>query len=174
MWLDALFFLTITVITALAAQRNVSGLVVSIGTLLVYHPLLLLSTRNLGASLLAGVVVAVGLGFAGRFLARALKLKNLPGSLLGALGGVLLGLVVVLSFSVSLPIQRDINGIVYPPTNVSRPLAQALVQSRVMQLGRTVLLYPLFNPDQFGSSERPMLEGMHNFFVVGEPWQQTQ
>lgn len=174
MWLDALFFLTIAVITALAAQRNVSGLVVGVGALVVYRPLLLLSNRNIGASLIAGVVVAIGLGFAGRFLARALKLKTLPGSILGAVGGVLLGLVVVLSFSVSLPIQRDINGIVYPPSNVARPLAQAFVQSRVIQLGRTVLLYPLFDPAQFASTERPVLEGMHNFFVVGEPWQQAQ
>jgi hypothetical protein len=48
------------------------------------------------------------------------------------------------------------------------------VQSRVIQLGRTVLLYPLFDPAQFASTERPVLEGMHNYFVVGEPWQQVQ
>jgi hypothetical protein len=174
MWLDALFLLIMIVVTALAAQRNLTGLVVGVGSLIVYKPLMLLAGRNLGASLIAGLVIAAALGFGGRFLAHLVKLKPLVGSLLGIVGGVCLSLLLVVSLSVSLPIRRDINNnVVYPPDGWSPTLELTMSRSRIMQLGRNVLLFPLFRPDEFSSTERPILNVMHQYFISGEPWTQT-
>ncbi|MEM6431570.1 MAG: hypothetical protein AAF708_20195 [Deinococcota bacterium] len=174
MWLDALFLLVMIAVTALASQRNLTGLVVGLGSLIVYKPLMLLAGRNLGASLIAGLVLAAGLGFGGRIVARFVKLRPLTGSLLGAVGGIVMSLLLVLSFSISLPLRRDINNnVVYPPDTWPQTLETTMARSRVIQLGRNVLLYPLFRPDEFSSAERPILNLMHRYLVTGEPWTQT-
>lgn len=175
MLLDALFFLIMVAVTSLAAQRKLAGLVVGVGSLIAYKPLMLLASRNIWASLIAGIVLAAALGFGGRLLAPMLRLKTLPATLLGALGGMLLSLLVVVGFSVSLPIRRDLNNqIIYPPRVTSGALAKGIASSKILALGRNVLLYPLFDPGIFPESERPILSGMHNFFVSGEPWNQSQ
>ena len=92
---------------------------------------------------------------------------------MGALGGLALGLVLVLALVTSLPIQRNpLDQIVYPPRDLPEPFNQAVVSSRMVLLGRDILLYPLLDAQGDLAASEGILRGLHSYLVVGEPWKE--
>ncbi len=76
----------------------------------------------------------------------------------------------------SFPIERNFeNHIYYPPQNLPSPLAQPVASSRLVSVGRDILLFPLLDSQggftDRGSGERKVLQGLHAFFIIGEPWE---
>ena len=171
-WVDLIFLLIIAAVTALAAQRRLPGLIIGLGGVLLFRPLLLLAQRSAPAALVLALLVGLGLGFALRFYGHKLHLGNLSGSLLGGLGGFLLSLTLVLALVTALPIGRDLNNrIVYPPRTL--PVGGAAVTNSTFgELGRDILLYPLLERQGlFSPAQQGALARLHGFFVVGRPWE---
>ena len=170
-WVDLVFILIVAAVTALAARRGPLGLVVGLGGALLYRPLLLLAQRSAPAALLLALLLGLGLGFAGRLYGHKWHLGKW-GSLLGGLGGFLLGLTLVISLVTALPLGRDLNNrIVYPPRTL--PVGGAAVaDSKLGELGRDILLYPLLERQGLiPPAQKGALARLHGFFVVGRPWE---
>ncbi len=171
-WLDLVLTGLLALSTALGAQRRMTGLLVGAGAVVLFRLLLGVFSANLLIGLAFALFAGVLLGLLGRSLVQQRRGPSLPASLLGGLGGLLLGALLILSTVTSLPIEYNARGeIVYPPQTqfLSLGLQPAVTNSRLVGLGRDILLYPLLaqsNPDQAGG----LLSGLHAFFVVGEPW----
>lgn len=167
----ALLLLWVAVVVV-AARRGILGLLVGAFGVLLLRPLLLLA--EVGA--LPAVAAALMLG-----LLLALSVRRFPrlsyrqprwGYLLGALGGIFLGGALVLALLVSLPIERDLNGAVRYPA-VDTPFAAVIQRSRLGDVGRAILLYPLLSGSgRVAPEQRGVLSVLHSLFVVGQPWRE--
>ncbi len=159
--------------TALAAQRKLSGLFVGLGGVILLRPLLLLGHLSGPLAVLVALLVGLGLGFAGRTVSREVRLSSPLFSLLGGLGGFLLGCALIIVVVTSLPIAHDVSGrIVYPPQDLQEPFLSAVQRSRLIDQGRDILLYPLLERQGLiPPGERATLHTLHEFFIVGKPWE---
>lgn len=169
-WLDVVFFGLIALLAALGAKRRLSGLVVGVGALLLFRLLLGVFSSSPWVGVAFALLAGLLLGLLGRSLSVARRTAPRLSSMLGGVGGGLLGLLLVLAVATSLPIERNVNDqIVYPPQRLPLSLRSAVTASAVVDLGRDILLYPLLV--EAGMRERSgILAGLHGFFVVGEPW----
>ncbi|HKI56412.1 MAG TPA: hypothetical protein VKB31_04610 [Trueperaceae bacterium] len=176
-WLDLVLALVVATVTALGVHRRLSGFFVGLGGALLLHPLLVVAQSNPFLALVAAWAAGLGLSMLGR---RLFQLNRGAGALmrgLGGVGGLALGVALVLSLVTSLPIQRNPanpNELFYPPRNLPAPIASAVTDSRLVLLGRDILLYPLLaRQGDVTSGQERVLQGLHRLFVVGEPWNQT-
>ncbi len=169
-WLDVVLLVWIAALTALGAQRKMTGLLVGVGGVALLRILLVVFAHNAAVGLLFALAAGLLLGFAGRALIQRRRGSALPAVVLGGVGGFLLGVVFVLVTVTSLPIERNLNNqLVYPPRDLPLNLRGAVINSRLVSLGRDILLYPLLVRD--GVIEPSGVKsGLHAFFVVGEPW----
>jgi hypothetical protein len=173
-WVDLALVLTVAAVTALAAERRLSGLLVGVGAVLMLRPLLVLAHLNpwlgLAGALLAGLVLAL----IGRHLLPLTPVSGWAARVAGGLGGATLGAAIVVALVTSLPIQRnpvEPGLIYYPPRDLAPAVQQAVANSELVGFGRSVLLFPLL--DAQGAVEerrRPTLSALHAWFVVDEPW----
>ncbi len=172
-WIDVALLLLIAILTALGVQRRLAGLLLAVAALLLLRPLLLLARVSPLLTLLAALVIGLALGLAGRGLSRAGRSRDRVSAVLGGAGGFLLGIMLVLALVTSLPIERNLsNQIVYPPRELPLPIARQLTSSRLVRLGRDILLYPLLEPSvTFTSSQQLVYRGLHSLLVVGTPWE---
>jgi hypothetical protein len=172
-WIDLLLVLTVASVAALAAKRQLAGAVVALGGLLLAKPLMVLMHAQLALGLALALLTALALGVAGRVLARAVFVKPWLGRLLGGSAGLALGVVLALATVTSFPVGRDIHGrVVYPAPNLPVLLRSAVPQSRTVQLGRDILLYPLLEAaSHVPPGQRVLLRGLHEYLIVGRPWE---
>ncbi|HKI58967.1 MAG TPA: hypothetical protein VKA00_07125 [Trueperaceae bacterium] len=176
-WLDLVLALVVATVTALGMHRRLSGFFVGLGGALLLHPLLVVAHANPFLALVAAWAAGLGLSMLGR---RLFQLNRGAGALmrvLGGLGGLALGVALVLSLVTSLPIQRNPanpNELFYPPRNLPVPIAAAVTDSRLVLLGRDILLYPLLTRQgDVNTGQERVLQGLHRLFVVGEPWNES-
>jgi xanthosine utilization system XapX-like protein len=172
-WIDLLLAVLFAVFIALGAERRLGGLVLGLGGVLLLRPLLLLGRVNPLLAVVAALVAGLIFALITRRLGRPRRVSPLVLALLGGLGGGLLGAALVLSASVSLPLERNsANQLVYPPQSMPALVAPAVRGSRVFREGRDILLYPLLDAQgDISASRRPVLEALHSYLVVGEPWE---
>lgn len=172
-WLDILLMMTIAALSAFAAQRRLTGFLVGMGGVILFRPLYGLMQTSLLLPLVLALVVGLGLGYAGPWLEFRLRLRETVGTVLGGVGGFLLGVVLTLGLATALPIERDINNfIIYPPRNLPAPFGEAVQNSQLVDLGRDILLYPLLeNAGQIDPASRGFISALHGFFVVRAPWE---
>lgn len=169
-WLDLVLWGLVALLSAFGAKRRMTGLMVGLGALVLFRLLLGVFARSSVAGLVFAAVAGLLLGLLGRSLIPRRRGPSLPATLLGGLGGFLLGLVLVLATVTSLPIERNINDqIVYPPRLLPLSMRAAVIDSELVGLGRDILLYPLLVRDGL-IEPSSVLNGLHYFFVVGEPW----
>ena len=175
-WVDPVLAVIIGLFAAFGASRRLIGFFVGVGGVLLARPLLGVAAGGpwigVGAALLAGLVLAlVGRGLFANQRSGAVWQKAL-----GALGGTALGVALVLATVTSLPIQRspfDPNQVFYPPRDLPGALRGGVTRSWTVALGRDVLLYPLLDAEGLVPEDRrPLLDTLHRWLVVGEPWQQ--
>lgn len=175
-WIDLLLVLLFAVFVALGAERRLSGLLLGIGGVLLLRPLILLGelspVLSVAAALLAGLLISL----VARRLGRRRRLQSGRYALLGGVGGALLGAVLVLSASVSLPIERNArNQIIYPPQELPGAVGNAVAGSRLLREGRDILLYPLLERQgELGPGRQQAAKLLHSYLVVGEPWERRQ
>ena len=169
-WLDIVLLTWVAALTAVGAQRKMTGLLVGVGGVALLRLLLVVFTRNAGVGLLFALSAGLLLGFAGRALIQRRRGSALPSLVLGGVGGFLLGALFALVTVTSLPIERNLNNqLVYPPRSVPFNMRGAVTNSQLVSLGRDILLYPLLVRD--GVIEPSGVKsGLHSFFIVGEPW----
>lgn len=172
-WIDLLLVLTVASLAALAAKRQLAGAVVALGGLLLFKPLLVLVHAQATLGLVLVGLAALVLGLVGRLLARAVFVRPWLGRLLGGSAGLALGVVLALATVTSFPVGRDIHGrIVYPAPDLPVLLRSAVPQSRTVQLGRDILLYPLLEAAaHVPPGQRVLLRGLHGYLIVGRPWE---
>lgn len=172
-WIDIVLVLLFAVFIALGAERRLAGLVLGVGGVLLFRPLLVLASASpllaVAAALAAGLVLAV----AARYLSRRRRFTSAPFALGGGIGGGLLGALLVLSVLVSLPLERNDSGqLIYPPEQLPAVLAPAVRDSRLLREGRDILLYPLLDRQgDISATRRPLLRALHAYLVVEEPWE---
>ncbi len=172
-WIDLIFIIILAATTALAAQRSLSGLAIGIAGVLLLKPLLMLLQLSTFLALIFAILLGLMLGIGGRLISRNVRISPLPSRILGGLGGFVLGLALLLVTVTSMPLERDLNGaIVYPPRNLTMPYAGALQQSRLADLGRDILLYPLLDDaGQIEAGQRAVLQGLHGLLIIKNPWE---
>lgn len=173
-WIDLVLVLVFASLTALGAERRLSGLTVGLGGAIAFRPILALAGASPYAAL--GMALAVGLllGFAARRVTVRTRAYLPLTSVLGALGGGAMGLLTVLALTTALPLGRDLEGrIVYPPRDVAPAITSALQGSRLIEVGFDILLYPLLEPQegQYGQAEKVVYGALHGLFVHGAPWE---
>jgi hypothetical protein len=173
-WVDPVLAVIIGLFAAFGASRRLIGFFVGVGGVVLAPALLGLADDGpwigIGAGLMGGLVLAL----VGRGLFANLRRGAVWQKALGALGGTALGVVLVLTLVTSLPIQRspfDPNQIFYPPRDLPAALRGGVTRSWTVALGRDVLLYPLLDAEGLVPEERrPLLDALHRWLVVGEPW----
>ncbi|MEX2541295.1 MAG: hypothetical protein WD314_05780 [Trueperaceae bacterium] len=172
-WIDLLLALLFAVFIALGAERRLGGLLLGVGGALLLRPLLLLGQASPLLAVAVALVAGLALALGARRLGRQRRFAPVVLTLLGGFGGGLLGAALVLSASVSLPLERNsANQLVYPPHGVPALVAPAVRGSRVFREGRDILLYPLLAAQgDIDPSRRPVLEALHSYLVIGEPWE---
>ncbi|MCA9836066.1 MAG: hypothetical protein KC422_04105 [Trueperaceae bacterium] len=171
-WFDLILIVVFAALTALGAKRKLMGLIVGLGAALVFKPLLLVLQGNVYVALLLALVTGLILGLSSRFLlVRRIGTAGIY-QFAGALGGAILATLVVLSVTTSLPLGRDINGLItYPSSSLPTGFGNAVRQSRLVNLGRDILLYPLLASEPRLSGKEGLYEPLHKFFVTGKPWE---
>jgi len=173
-WIDVALMLTVAAATALAAERRLAGLLVGVGALLALHPLLVLADLNPWLGLAGALIVSLALALVGRHVLPLARVSGWATRVAGGAGGALLGFAIVVALVTSLPIQRnpvEPGLIYYPPRDLPQAVQQAVANSELMALGRTVLLFPLLDAQgALSAGRRPVLAALHAWFVVGEPW----
>lgn len=173
-WVDLVLAVIIGLIAAFGASRRLIGFFVGVGGVVLARPLLGLAADSpwigVAAALLGGVVLAL----LGRGLFANQRSGTVWQKVLGAVGGAALGVALVLSIATSLPIQRspfDPNQLYYPPRDLPGVLQGGVTRSWTVALGRDVLLFPLLDAQgQVPEARRPLLDTLHRWLVVGEPW----
>jgi len=170
-WFDIALLLLVAALTVIGAQRKLAGLLIGAGALVLGRFLLLLFARNSLLGIVFALAAGLLLGFAGRSLIQRRRGTSLPASIAGGVGGLLLGLFLIGSTVTSLPIERNLNDqIVYPPRILPFSMRGAVTNSRLVALGRDILLYPLLVRDEV-VKPNAVLSGLHSFLVIGEPWE---
>jgi hypothetical protein len=172
-WIDLTLLLLVAIVTALAAERRLTGLLVGLGGVLLLRPLLLLGDVSAFGALLAALAAGGTLALLGTRLTRSWALPDAAAVILGGAGGLLLSVMLLLATVTSLPIERNAHAqIVYPPQAINRSTAAALQASPLVQLGRSILLQPLLaGSGPATSSEQRAYAWLHDYLVVGTPWQ---
>lgn len=173
-WIDLALLLIVVLVTTVAAEKRLSGLLVGLGSVLLLKPLLLLGSISAVGALLTALALGAGLLLLGVRLAQSWVVSDVAGQWLGGMGGLLLSTVLVLALVTALPIERNAHAqIVYPPQKVARSTAAALQESRFVRLGRNILLYPLLaagkDPAVTGADGN-LYKWLHGYLVVGTPW----
>lgn len=172
-WFDLLLTLLLALLTAIGAQRKMIGALVGIGGFVLFRILLLMFIQiSPLVALLFALTAGMLLGFAGRSLVQRRRGSPLPFTILGGVGGFLLGILLILSLVTSLPLEITVNNTVnYPGSGLPPVLETAVRQSYlVRETGRGILLYPLM-VDAGVISPNGVLQGLHSFFVVRLPWE---
>ena len=172
--IDILLPLLWLFIVVVSAQRGLVGLIAGLAGAVFLKPLLLLADTSAPLAL----VVALLLG-----LLLVLLVRPFPGLSyrqprwgypLGALGGAVLGTVLILTLLVSLPLGRDLNGAVQYPAE-AMPFSSLFERSRLVAFGRAILLYPLLERrGEISPQNRDVLSALHTMFVVGQPWKEAE
>ena len=172
-WIDLLLVLLFAAFVALGAERRLTGLFLGLGGVLLLRPLLLLGEVSpvlaVAGALLAGLLISL----LARRLGGRRRLQSDRYALLGGLGGGLLGAVLVLSATVSMPIERNAqNQIIYPPQELPGAVGDAVAGSRLLREGRDILLYPLLERQGGIDPGRAAVSRLlHSYLVVGQPWE---
>jgi len=176
-WLDLVLVAVVASVTALGAHRRLSGFFVGLGGVLLLRPLLVLAHANSFLALVAALLAGLGLSMLGRRLFQQNRGATWLMRSLGGLGGLTLGLALMLSLVTSLPIQRNPTNpseLFYPPRNLPAPISSAVLDSRLVLLGRDILFYPLLSKQgRAEAGPQRLMGGLHRLFVVGEPWNET-
>lgn len=172
-WFDLFLVTAVAALTAVGAQRKLTGLLVGAVSLVLFRVLLVVFDRSIFLGLLFALGAGLLIGFAGRSLIQRKRGPLLPGGILGGVGGFALGVLLLFTVVTSLPVERDVqNRVVYPPPLLPFGMQNAVARSALVDLGRDILLYPLLVA---GDNIEPngVLAGLHNFFVVDEPWERS-
>lgn len=172
--LDVVLVLLIATVAALGAQRRFTGLLVGFGGATAIRPLLVLADLNPWLALLGALLVGLGLALLGR---QVLQISRVPGavaSTAGGVGGALLGIALVLTLVTSMPIERspfNANELVYPPDTLPASFRTVIKRSAFVAVGREVLFAPLLTDSAALPRERAfVIDALHRWIVVGEPW----
>lgn len=172
-WIDTTLVIAVASTTALASERRFSGLLVGLGGVLAFHPLLTLAQSSPLLALALALLTGLALALIGRHLLQRVRLPALVGRLAGGLGGLLLGLTIALALTTSLPIGRQplSGGVFYPPTDLPPAVQPAVSGSTAVDAGRSVLLFPLLEAQgEVSPTSSVLLSALHDWFVIGEPW----
>ncbi|MCC6311396.1 MAG: hypothetical protein IT345_10820 [Trueperaceae bacterium] len=176
-WLDVALVLMVVVTTALGAKRRLVGCVVGVGGALLLRPLIIIGLRDLWIALAAGVCGTLILALIGQRLVSAGRRQRWGTTVLGGVGGAVLGLSLMFALVTSLPIERSTTNereIFYPPRTAPAGLAVTFAQSPLVLEGRAILLHPLLlapTPAEGLANLTWRAEGLlHRWLVVGEPW----
>ena len=96
--------------------------------------------------------------------------------MVGGFGGLLLGLLAVLALSTSLPVGVTASGTLRYPPDVAQPFTSAVRESRVLEIGRDILFFPLLTQQGYFDAspqlQRQALGGLHEFLTLGVPWEE--
>lgn len=170
-FIDLLLALALAAFIGLGARRKLAGLVVGLGSLLLFHPLLLVFNGNEYVALSLALIAGLLLGFACRFLPAPQRGLDVPFGVLGGLGGFCLGALLVLVTVTSLPVERNIqNQVVYPGGDLRPAIRSAARRSPLVDVGRDIVLYPLLEA-QLEPGSKGLYGALHSFLAIGEPWE---
>lgn len=173
-YVDVLLVVLVAVLTALGAKKHWIGLAVGVGGVALLRPLLVVGSRDPWIAVAAAFAGGVLLGILARRLSAPARGKAIAETILGGIGGALLGFALLATLVTSLPIQRNPANereIFYPPRNVPAGLAQVLERSPLVTTGRSILLYPLLSAQTTMTDLEARVYGsLHGLLVVGEPW----
>ena len=171
-WLDIVAILVLASSVAIGSERRIIGLVIGLGAVALYRPLLLLADTS---PILAGVG-AVLLVLIGRRLTPQGRSGVAAQHVVGGFGGLLLGLLAVLALSTSLPVGVTASGTLRYPPDVAQPFTSAVRESRVLEIGRDILFFPLLTQQGYFDAspqlQRQALGGLHEFLTLGVPWEE--
>ena len=175
-WFDIFLVIAIATMTALGIKRKLVGALVALAAFPLMRVFMMIGNPWIGIlmAILAGVLV----GFLGRNLLIHKRGFDIPLMVLGGMGGLLTGLLFVGLMITSLPINYDKvnNTYIYPPKfNINPILKQAFQESRFVDVGRDILLYPLLDQaGQIPAGQGGTYKALHNVLVVGQPWERSQ
>lgn len=171
-WFDFLLMAFVASLIALGVKRQMSGLLVGIGAVLGFRVLLTISANSNSAVAIAFALIAgLILGLFGLKL-NNIKVSDLLKSILGGFGGVLLGVLMLLAIITSLPLEKNINNlIVYPGQQLPRAVRPAVQESYFVDIGRNILLYPIIEKSNFNAGSANVYKLLHQFMIVGKPWE---
>jgi hypothetical protein len=174
-WLDIVLVAIPPALAVLGAERRLMGLALGVASLALLRPLVVLGTLSPILALVVALVAGVAVTVIVRALIPPRRTNLLAQQILGGMGGFAMGSVLVLTLVTALPVQRNpINEreIFYPPRNLTEPLGQAVTSSRLVELGRDILLFPLLDGRVgYTDAERTVYGGLHSYLVVGTPWE---
>jgi hypothetical protein len=172
--LDLALVLVIATVAGLGAQRRLTGLLVGVGGALALRPLLLLADLNPWLALVGALLVGLALALLGRHVLQLTQAPGVVSSVAGGVGGAVLGVAIVLTLVTSLPIQRspfNPNELVYPPDTLPPAIRLQVQRSAFVAVGREVLFAPLLTGPAAIPRERAfVVDALHRWLVVGEPW----
>lgn len=173
-WLDIFFAVTLAGCIGLSAHKRLSGLFIGIGGALLLRPLLSLAGINDFIALLAALLVGAILAVAARSIAPKLSFNATVFKALGAAGGLVFGVALILALAVSFPLDKQPQGN-YHFFHQSGPrfLADAATQSQIVKLGRYALFYEFYDDAQNAIPQDvnwSMVGLINRFFVVQLPW----
>lgn len=172
-WLDIFFTITLAGCIGLSAHKRLSGLFIGMGGALLLRPLLSLAGINNFIALLAALLVGAILAVVARSLAPKLSFNTMVFKTLGAIGGLVFGVALVLALAVSFPLNKQPQGSYHFFPQRPRFIANVATESEIVKLGRYALFYQFYD-----GRENPIPEdapwGMvgliNRFFVVELPW----
>lgn len=174
-WLDFVLVAIPPAMAVLGSERRLMGLALGIAAVLLLRPLVLIGNMSPIAALAVALVAGVAVAMLVRAVVPQRRTRVRYQYVLGGIGGFAIGVVLVLAFVTSLPIQRNpVNAreIFYPPRNLPEPLNQAVTRSRLVELGRDILLFPLLDGRvPFSETERVVYGNLHDYLVIGTPWE---
>lgn len=173
-WLDIFFVVTLAGCIGLSAHKRLSGLFIGVGGAFLLRPLLSLAGINDFIALLAALLVGAILAVLARSIAPKLSFNVTVFKALGAVGGIVFGVALVLALAVSFPLDKQPQGNYhFFHQRGPRFLAHAAAQSHVVKLGRYALFYKLYDGtgNAIPQDANWGLVGLVNrFFVVQLPW----
>lgn len=171
-WLDFLLVIGVAALVGLGAQRRLSGALVGLGGALLFRPLLVVFNGNLYLALGLALVAGLLLGLISRAVVVRQRGADLLFGILGGLGGAALGVLLLLAFVTSLPLERNVNNqIIYPAQSLPAMVRIACNTSPLVKLGRDILLYPLLEAGGQLQANTGVYRALHKLMVVGEPWE---
>ncbi len=173
-WFDFLLMAFLASLIVLGIKRQLGGLLVGVGAVLIFRIFVAMSTTEIKAVAIAFALIAgLFLGLFGLRLNKAVNAPEILKNILGGIGGALVGVLMLLSIVTSLPLGKNINQqYVYPSLNLKPVVRSALQESYFVDIGRNILLYPLLeNNKQLTGSSAQIYKVLHKFIVIGKPWE---